>query len=149
MKIWHSLFLTVAGIFLLQSAVAQSALDNYVDQFDYQSRKSMKVSSEEITGLLINDEAILLDIRFKKEHLAWGLDYAVRIPLNELPHRLAELPLNKRIITACPHKDRAIIAMLYLKSKGYKTGYLKDGLLGLMEHLRGDNARIFIENYKN
>ena len=41
------------------------------------------------------------------------------------------------------------MAMMYLKSKGYQAAYLKDGLLGLADYLRGDNANNFISNYKN
>ena len=72
------------------------------------------------------------------------MDVAKNIPLNELPNRLNELDKNKTIVTACPHKDRAIIAMTFLKTKGYDVMYLKDGLIGLAEYLRGDNAKDFI-----
>ncbi len=124
---------------------AQHPLDAYLRSFDYESRQQMKVSSEELVSLLLSDQAVLVDIRFEEEHRACSMDYAQKIPLNQLPDRLAELPTDRRIIAACPHKDRAIMAMLYLKSKGYETGYLKDGLLGLSEYLRGDNARHFID----
>ena len=40
------------------------------------------------------------------------------------------------IITACPHKDRATIAMVYLRSKGIQAKYLTDGLISLAENLR-------------
>lgn len=123
---------------------AQDSLDTYIQSFNYESREEMKVSSEEILDLLLNGEAILLDIRFREEQEAWSMDYALKIPLNELRTRLNELPKNKRIITACAHKDRAIIAMIFLKTKGFESGYLKDGLLGLAEHLRGNKAKTFI-----
>ena len=125
--------------------LAQSEVENFLRDFSYETRKEMKFSSEKITKLLENEEVILLDIRFREEQLAWSMDYALKIPLDELPDRLDELQKDKLIVTACPHKDRAIIAMMYLKSKGYKTGYLKDGLLGLADYLRGDNAKEFIE----
>ena len=67
------------------------------------------------------------------------------IPLNELPGRLKELDTSKVIVTACPHKDRATIAMVYLRSKGIEAKYLTDGLIGLAENLRGDAAREFIQ----
>jgi rhodanese-related sulfurtransferase len=70
----------------------------------------------------------------------------LKIPLNELPGRLDELPKDKIIVTACPHKDRAIIAMTYLRSKGIKARYLTDGLIGLAENLRGDSAMYFLLN---
>jgi len=43
--------------------------------------------------------------------------FGLKIPLNQLPHRLNELPKDKIIVTACPHKDRAIIAMVYLLTR--------------------------------
>ena len=67
------------------------------------------------------------------------------IPLNELPNRLSEIDKKKIIVTACPHKDRATIAMVYLRSKGIKAKYLTDGLIGLAENLRGDNAKELID----
>jgi hypothetical protein len=36
--------------------------------------------------------------------------------------------------------------MAYLRSKGYNSRYLPDGLIGLAENLRGDNAKDFLEN---
>lgn len=64
---------------------------------------------------------------------------ATGIPLNELQK-------NKIIVTACPHKDRAILAMAYLRTKGFRSKYLVDGLVGLSEYLRGDKARNFVES---
>ena len=72
------------------------------------------------------------------------MPFAISIPLPDLPKNLDKLDKEKIIVTACPHKDRAIIAMTYLKTKGYKVKYLTDGLLGLANNLRGDNARDFI-----
>ena len=41
------------------------------------------------------------------------------------------------------HKDRSALAMAYLKTQGFDVKYLEDGLLGLAELLRGDQARTF------
>lgn len=143
-----SFLLTTALVFATAAVSAQSSLDTYLSNYTYESRKEMKVSSEEIIDLLQNDEAVLVDIRFEEEQAAWQMNFSLKIPLPDLPRRYTELPTNKLIVTACPHKDRAIMAMMYLKSKGYKAAYLKDGLLGLTEYLRGDNAYNFIENFK-
>lgn len=128
---------------------SQSKLDDFLSDFTYENRKEMKVSSEQIVTLLQNDQAILVDIRFEEEQAAWQMDYALKIPLATLPYRYNELPKDKLIVTACPHKDRAIIAMVYLKSKGYNAAYLSEGLLGLADYLRGDKAKNFIQNFKN
>ena len=130
---------------LCQSVYASDAeLESYIKSFDYAARKEMKMDSKGLISLLKEGKAQLIDIRFPEEYAAWKVGPSVNIPLNELPKRLNELDKNKIIITACPHKDRATIAMVYLRSKGIQAKYLTDGLIGLAENLRGDNARDFI-----
>lgn len=136
--------ITIMGL-STSSSSAQTVLDNYITSFDYEARKEMKVSSEQIVNLLISGDAILLDIRFEEEQQSWAMPYAVLMPLPEISSRYDELDKSKTIVAACPHKDRAIIAMMYLKSKGFDAKYLNEGLLGLADYLRGDRAREFIE----
>jgi len=124
-------------------------LEAYISNFDYAARKAMKIDSKGLISLLKQGKAQLIDIRFKEEYAAWKVGPSVNIPLNELPERLKELNQSKIIVTACPHKDRAIIAMVYLRSKGIKAKYLTDGLLGMAENLRGDNAKAFIDSLQN
>jgi len=78
--------------------------------------------------------------------MAWRMGFGLQIPLNKLPKRLAELPKDKIIVTACPHKNRSAIAMTYLCTKGYDARYLTDGLIGMAENLQGDNAKDFLED---
>lgn len=122
------------------------SLENYLSGFDYQARKDMKIDSETLVKGLAEGEIQLIDIRFKEEFKTWRMEFAISIPLNELPNRLNELQKNKIIVTACPHKDRAILAMAYLRTKGFRSKYLVDGLVGLSEYLRGDKARDFVES---
>lgn len=123
----------------------EHTLADFLTHFDYDTRVEMKAGTRELVDLLQEEKAQLIDIRFKEEYEAWHMGVAKSIPLNELPNRLNELDKNKIIVTACPHKDRAIIAMAFLKTKGYETMYLKDGLIGLAEFLRGDNANDFVQ----
>lgn len=123
--------------------------DEYLQSFTYEERKAMKIGKVELTVMLEEKTAQLVDIRFKEEYQAWHMPMSINIPLNELPMRLKELDKTKTIVTACPHKDRAIMARTFLKLHGFNARYLKDGLIGLAEYWRGDNAREFIENYKN
>ncbi len=123
-------------------------LEKYITDFDYAARKEMKIDSKGLIKLLKEGKAQLIDIRFKEEYAAWKVGPAINIPLNELPKRLNELNTDKIIVTACPHKDRATIAMVYLRSQGIKAKYLTDGLIGMAENLRGDNAEEFIFELK-
>lgn len=120
------------------------ALESFVRNFTYETRKDMKCSGKELLSLLAKNEAVLVDIRFPEEQQAWGPGFGLKIPLNELPAHLKELPKDKIIVTACPHIDRSNIAMVYLRTQGYKARYLVDGLVGLAELLRGDTAREFM-----
>lgn len=119
--------------------------DEYLTNFDYKARKHMKINSKELIALLVADQAVLVDIRFKEEPGAWRMGIGVYIPLNELPARYKELPKDKIIVTACPHKDRSNIAAQYLRLKGYDAKYLTDGLIGMAENLRGDKAKAFVK----
>ena len=116
---------------------------SYLRAFDYQERQNMKIKAPELKKLYQQGKVQIVDIRFPEETALWGINFATRIPLNELPDRLAELDKSKIIVTACPHYDRASIARHYLTLKGYKSRYLVGGLLGLTESLRGDDAREF------
>ncbi len=120
--------------------------DDYLVNFDYNERKAMKIQIPELLNLYRNQQAQLIDIRFHEEYQAWNLGFGQHIPLDELPVRLNELDAEKTIVTTCPHYDRAEIARLYLTLKGFKSRYLTDGMLGLVNYLRGDNARNFIDS---
>jgi len=136
------------GLFTPAFAAEPITLENYLLGYTYESRIEMKASSKQAMDWLEDGKAVLVDIRFAEEQQAWGTGFGLKIPLNELPKRLAELPKDKIIVTACPHKDRATIAMVYLRTQGFDARYLSDGLLGLMENLRGDDARYFMELIK-
>jgi len=136
-------FITVMATF--NAHAEEQTLTEFISNFDYDARIENKADTGELVDLLLEGKAQLIDIRFKEEYEAWHMAVAKNIPLNELPNRLNELDKDKVIVTACPHKDRAIIAMTYLKTTGFETMYLKDGLIGLAEFLRGDNAYDFMQ----
>lgn len=125
---------------------APSAFDRFLTGFDYDTRADMKIDSKQLVRLLTENKAVLVDIRFPEETRTWKMGFGLFIPLNELPKRYGELPKDKIIVTACPHKDRSAIAMTYLRTKGYNARYLTDGLTGLTEQLRGDVAKEFMED---
>ncbi len=131
------------------AALAQEPdFDRFLRRFDYETRADMKIDSRRLLTLLAEKKAVLVDIRFPEEAQAWKMGFGLYIPLNVLPARWQELPRDKIVVVACPHKDRSAIAMAYLRSKGYNARYLTDGLIGLAERLRGDDAREFLEDIR-
>lgn len=138
--------LFIALLWLASTTAAQElTLENYLLNFDYKARTEMKIRSSQLVDLIKADQAQLVDIRFEEEYKSWNMPFAINIPLSDLPINLDKLSKDKLIVTACPYKDRAIIAMVYLKTQGYNVKYLSDGLLELANFLRGDNALNFIE----
>ena len=121
------------------------SFEKYISNFDYKARVDMKIDTAELVKGIKEGKIQLIDIRFKEEYEAWRMGFAINIPLNELPARIGELAKDKIIVTACPHMDRSILAMAYLRTKGFNSKYMPGGLLGLAEYLRGDKAREFIQ----
>jgi len=114
--------------------------DTYLKDFDYQERQDMKIQMPELFELYAKGKAQVIDIRFNEEYEAWHIGFGDHIPLNELPNRLSEIDRSKTIVTMCPHYDRAEIARLYLKLNGFNARYLTDGMLKVVDYLRGDKA---------
>ena len=143
------LSLLLSGLFVLSVYAAEtvpSSFDSFLTNFDYDTRVDMKIDSKKLITLLAEKKGVLVDVRFPEETKAWRMGFGLLIPLNELPIRFSELPKDKIIVVACPHKDRSAIAMAFLRTKGFKAKYLTDGLIGLAENLRGDNAMEFLED---
>lgn len=83
----------------------------------------------------------LLDIRVPEETAVWQFSFGLRIPANELPDRLDELPRDTLLVVACPMSDRSNMARSYLAAKGFEAKYLAGGLLGLADRLKGGAAK--------
>jgi len=100
-----------------------------------------RISADAFVTAYSNGEVELVDIRVPMETAVWQVNFGMKIPANELPQRLNELPKDKTIIVACPLSDRSNMARSYLLSKGYDVKYLQGGLLGLMDRLKGGKAK--------
>ena len=135
--------LATTSIFAADGQKGDSITDfsSYLRSFDYREQKNMKIKLDELKKLYQQGRVQIVDIRFPEETALWGISFATRIPINELPDRLAELDKSKIIVTVCPHYVRASMARHYLALQGYQAKYLVGGLLGLADALRGDDAR--------
>ncbi len=145
---FYIFFISVLSHSQQNGEIETKSFTEYLTSFDYQERNEMKIKLNELIELLKQDEVEIIDVRFKEEVESWTVGFTKSIPLNELPNRLGELDKDKLIITVCPHYDRAAIARHYLTMQGYKAKYLTDGLLGLADYLRGDNAKNLIDTLK-
>jgi len=138
-------------LLVTNSIYAQKVIsfDEWMSNFSYDKIGPMQVDANGAKVLLATKKAVLLDIRFNEERATWQINNGIHIPANELPKRLNELNKETLYIVACPHETRSEMSMLYLTTKGYKAKFLKGGLMGLMDSLRGGNALDFQEMLKN
>jgi rhodanese-related sulfurtransferase len=100
-----------------------------------------RFSADEFIAAYNAGTAELVDIRVPMETAVWQFNFGLKIPANELPERLDELPRDKTIVVACPLTDRSNMARSYLLSKGFDVRYLQGGLLGLVDRLKGGMAK--------
>ncbi len=116
-------------------------MDKMVSEFKLQDIPNMKIDIAGFLEKFNNDEAILVDVRMPFETDVWGMKFALEIPYNELPSRLAELPKDKAIVCVCPYEYRSSMAKEYLRFKGYDAKTLDGGLVALVDYLKGGKAK--------
>ena len=85
---------------------------------------------------LINNGALILDVRNKSEYSLGSIKGSLNIPLDQLGNNLSKLPdKNKPIITCCASGVRSASAKSLLKSKGYKSVHNGEGWTSLRQKM--------------
>ena len=119
-------------------------MEDFIKQVIPQNIPKMRIEVEEVISLYNENKAEILDVRIECETNAWGLNFGLKIPADELPENLNKLPKDKTIIIVCPMTDRSIMSKQYLSSMGYDARYLVGGLFALMDRLKGLKAQDII-----
>ncbi len=107
-----------------------------------ESRKSGKsVSTSEATTLINKEDAVVLDIRTKKEWETGRITGAIHLPLADLDRRLSELDKykDKPIIVVCNIGQSAGAATRKLQAAGFSKAVR---LSGGMTEWRGQNLPV-------
>ncbi len=92
------------------------------------ARPYRSVSAEEAAAL-VEDGALLLDVRTRPEWTAGHAPRARHIPLAQLPARLSELPAGRVIITCCRSGARSARAARLLARQGHDVANLSGGMV--------------------
>ena len=74
------------------------------------------------------NDFLLLDVRTPQENAAQSIEGSYLIPLQELGHRMDELPKDKEIVVYCRIGNRSAYACAYLSRMGYKVKNLEGGI---------------------
>jgi rhodanese-related sulfurtransferase len=120
------LWLELRGVAGRQLAEVDRALSAYrPKRHDFQ-----KMSINELQERMGGDGVMLLDVRPTAEFQAGHLPGAVSIPLDELEHRLDELPRDRLIAAYCrgPYCVFADEALELLAAHGWKVARLEEGV---------------------
>jgi rhodanese-related sulfurtransferase len=117
-------------------------VENFIKELTPKSMTKYRLSASEFIDMHNDGEAVLVDIRMPFETAVWQLNFGLKIPANELPDNLDKLPKDKVIVLACPRADRSAMVNAYLNSLGFEAKYLSDGMLDLMDKLKGGMAKL-------
>jgi rhodanese-related sulfurtransferase len=101
--------------------------------WDSGQKAGPKVSTHEATALINSKNAVVLDIRDKKDFNAGHLVDSVNIPTTQVANRISELEKHKNdpIIVVCKTGQTASAASKTLKENGFEQVYRLTG--GIME----------------
>ena len=116
-------------------------MENFIKELTPKKMSDYRLKSNDFIDMYNDKEIEIVDIRMDFEVKVWQLNFGLQIPANELPDNLDKLPKDKIIVCACPKSDRSIMASAYLNSIGIPSKYLADGLMDLMEKLKGGMAK--------
>ena len=116
-------------------------MENLIRKIEPKNMGEVRIEVDEFIDLYNDSKAEFVDVRADFETKVWGFNFGLKIPVNELPDHLDELPKDKLIVVACPNVDRSNMARTYLSLQGYKSKYLIGGLLNLTTVLRGGGTK--------
>ncbi|RME93211.1 MAG: molybdopterin-synthase adenylyltransferase MoeB [Candidatus Hydrogenedentota bacterium] len=66
------------------------------------------------------EKPYLLDVRTPQEYEICHFEDSKLIPLDELPNRINEVPLDEEVVVLCHHGNRSMRAIEFMKQAGYK-----------------------------
>lgn len=99
-----------------------------------------KITIEELKELEKAKNVLVLDVRNPDEYSESHVPGALNIPVTELENRLAEIPTEIQLVTACGRGGgRARKAQSLLHKLGRNVKWLEGGSLGYLDTLNPSN----------
>jgi adenylyltransferase/sulfurtransferase len=94
------------------------------------SETPIEVTVEEAQRLLAGpNPPLLIDVREMDEYAVCRIEGSRLIPMNTVPTRLAEIPLDVPVLVQCHHGGRSMKVTQFLRAKGYaRVSNLKGGI---------------------
>jgi rhodanese-related sulfurtransferase len=96
----------------------------------FSSQKCDNINPDQLNAMIgSRHDFLLLDVRTRQENAEQAIRNSLLIPVQELSHRLQELPKDKEIVIYCRVGNRSAFACAFLASRGYKVKNLEGGIL--------------------
>jgi rhodanese-related sulfurtransferase len=86
-----------------------------------------QVDVEAVLAAPAGERPFLLDVRTPQEYAAGHIPGAVNFPVDDLRHRLSELPRDRRITAYCQVGQRGYLAARILRQAGFPASNLSGG----------------------
>lgn len=123
----------VAGMWVNLRQVAEEHLVELrvaIDQMVAEPAKLLTVDRDTLLKRAKSGEVLVIDVRPQSEYKHAHLPFARSMPVDEIAHRLAELPRDKEIVAYCrgPFCLFSEEAYQLLSNKGYRVHKLLDGV---------------------
>src|SRR5436190_2164986 len=88
-----------------------------------------EITPTELKALLAGDNPpLLIDVREEGEAAICSIDGSILIPMNSLPQRLAEIPLDRQVALYCHAGMRSWMAGQWMARNGYDALSLAGGI---------------------
>jgi rhodanese-related sulfurtransferase len=96
----------------------------------FNAYQCQNIGPDELHGMLESGKDVfLLDVRTQQENSAQAIENSYLIPVQELGHRLQELPRDKEIVVYCRVGNRSAYACAFLAKQGYRVKNLEGGIV--------------------
>jgi rhodanese-related sulfurtransferase len=67
------------------------------------------------------DTVVLLDVREPFERQFASIDPSLHIPMNDVPHRLREIPKDRQVVVYCHSGARSMMVASFLDTQGFPS----------------------------
>ncbi len=96
----------------------------------FNNYRCQNIGPDELNEMIqSNKDFLLLDVRTPRENAEQAIRNSRLIPIQELAHRIHELPRDKEIVIYCRVGNRSAYACAFLASHGYQVKNLEGGIL--------------------
>jgi len=86
------------------------------------------VDPQQAADRLRNKQAVVVDVRTRREWKTGRIRGAVHVPLHELTARIGGMPRDRTLITVCRSGHRSAVAARTLRRAGYEVENLSGGM---------------------